>query len=79
MTVVTTGALADARRPVHVPARIGRIAAGETVVFMMTAASGSSNAKAKAVLGWTSGHPTWRDGCRAWPAEDQGSNTREAP
>jgi hypothetical protein len=28
MTVVTTGAPADAKRPVHVPARVGRMAAG---------------------------------------------------
>jgi hypothetical protein len=78
MTVLTTGAPVGAKRPLHVPTRVGRMAAGEAVVSMMTAAGGSSDAKAKAVLGWTSGHPTWPYGIRAWAAEDQRSNTLEA-
>jgi hypothetical protein len=44
----------------------------------MTAVSGSFDVKVKAVVGWTTGHPTWPDGLRAWAAEDQGSNTPEA-
>ena len=78
MTVLTTGAPAGAKRPVHVPPRVGRMAAREAVVSMITAAGGSSDAKAKVARGWTSGHPAGPDGSRAWAAEDQGSNTREA-
>jgi hypothetical protein len=45
---------------------------------MMTAAIGSADIKPKALLGWTPGHATWRDGFPAWAAEHQGSNTRKA-
>jgi hypothetical protein len=45
---------------------------------MMTTASGSADVKAKAMLGWTRGHPTWRDGFPTWAAQAQGSNTRKA-
>ena len=48
------------------------------VVSIMTTASGSADVKAKAVLGWTRGHPTWRDGFPTWAAEAQRSNTRKA-
>ena len=51
-----------ARRPFRVPAWLGRIAAGEAAVVMMTQVRGSSNAKAKRQLGWEPAWPTWRDG-----------------
>jgi nucleoside-diphosphate-sugar epimerase len=51
-----------ARPPRHVPAWLGRIAAGELLASMMTEARGASNAKARRELGWTPAHPTWREG-----------------
>lgn len=53
---------AGAKRPLHLPAWIGRIAAGEAGLSMMTQIRGCSNARAKAKLGWTLVWPTWRDG-----------------
>ncbi|HET9085863.1 MAG TPA: NAD(P)-dependent oxidoreductase [Candidatus Limnocylindrales bacterium] len=53
-----------AKRPLHVPAWLGRLLAGEVVVTMMTEARGSSNAKAKRELGWQPIWPSWRDGFR---------------
>jgi 2-alkyl-3-oxoalkanoate reductase len=70
-------AAAGAKAPLHVPAWVGRLAAGEAVVSMMTKARGSSNAKAKAVLGWAPRHPSWREGFRSWVAEEQGSLGQE--
>jgi 2-alkyl-3-oxoalkanoate reductase len=58
-------ALADilgARPPLHVPAWIGRLLAGEHVVAMMTEVRAGSNAKAKRELGWQPAHPSWRAG-----------------
>ena len=54
----------DAPAPRHVPAWLGRIAAGEAVVTMMTTSRGASNERARRVLGWTPRWPTWRDGFR---------------
>jgi len=50
--------------PRHLPAWIGRLVVGEAVVLMMTKMRGSSNAKAKRVLGWRPAYPSWRDGFR---------------
>jgi nucleoside-diphosphate-sugar epimerase len=54
--------LAGAKPPWHVPAWLGRMAAGDAVVTMMTSIRGASNAKAKRELGWQPAHPTWRTG-----------------
>ncbi|MEA2301933.1 MAG: hypothetical protein QOE44_2468 [Solirubrobacteraceae bacterium] len=51
-----------ARPPRHVPLRVGRLLAGEAAAVMMTQVRGASNAKAKRELGWTPGHPSWREG-----------------
>jgi 2-alkyl-3-oxoalkanoate reductase len=51
-----------ARAPRRVPAWLGRLAAGEVGVSMMTQIRGSSNAKAKRELGWRPVWPSWRDG-----------------
>lgn len=51
-----------AKPPRRVPAWLGRLAAGEVAVSMMTASRGASNAKARRVLGWTPQWPTWREG-----------------
>src|SRR4051795_76870 len=50
--------------PRHVPTWVGRIAAGNAAVAMMTSIRGASNAKAKRELGWQPLWPSWRDGFR---------------
>jgi len=45
-----------------VPVWLGRLAAGEVGVSMMTQIRGSSNAKAKRELGWRPAWPSWREG-----------------
>jgi 2-alkyl-3-oxoalkanoate reductase len=51
-----------AKAPRRVPVWLGRLAAGEVGVSMMTQIRGSSNAKAKRELGWRPAWPSWRDG-----------------
>jgi 2-alkyl-3-oxoalkanoate reductase len=53
---------AGARPPLRLPAWLGRLAAGEAGLSMMTQVRGSSNAKAKRELGWQPMWPSWRDG-----------------
>ena len=53
-----------AKPPRHVPVWLGRLAAGEVGVSMMTQIRGSSNAKAKRELLWQPAWPTWRQGFR---------------
>jgi nucleoside-diphosphate-sugar epimerase len=53
---------AGAPRPLRVPAWVGRLAAGEAGLSMMTQVRGCSNAKAKRELGWTLMWPSWRQG-----------------
>lgn len=48
--------------PRRVPVWLARMAGGDGLVHMMTRARGSSNAKARAELGWTPRHPDWRSG-----------------
>jgi len=48
--------------PRHVPRWLGRIAAGEAGVVMMTEVRGASNEKAKRELGWKPRHASWREG-----------------
>jgi nucleoside-diphosphate-sugar epimerase len=50
--------------PLRVPGWLGRLAAGEVAVRMMTEARGSSNAMAKQVLGWQPVYASWREGFR---------------
>ena len=52
--------------PMHAPAWVGKLLAGELVVALMTEARGASNAKAKRELGWAPGYPSWRDGFPVW-------------
>jgi nucleoside-diphosphate-sugar epimerase len=54
-----------AKKPMRVPRFVGRLAAGEAGVVMMTDVRGASNAKAKRELGWRPAHPSWRDGFAA--------------
>jgi nucleoside-diphosphate-sugar epimerase len=51
-----------ARPPYRVPAWLGRVMLGEAGVSMMTQVRGSSNAKAKRVLGWQPRYASWREG-----------------
>jgi nucleoside-diphosphate-sugar epimerase len=53
-----------AKPPMHVPAWLARLAAGEVGVSALTRIRGSSNAKAKAELGWAPAWASWRDGFR---------------
>jgi nucleoside-diphosphate-sugar epimerase len=53
-----------AKPPRRVPVWIGRMAAGEVGVSMMTRMRGLSNAKAKRELGWQPVYASWRQGFR---------------
>jgi nucleoside-diphosphate-sugar epimerase len=64
---------AGAKPPLRVPAWLGRLAAGEAGMSMMTQVRGCSNAKAKRELGWQPVWPSWRTGfadglAQAYPA-----------
>ncbi|HEY2549933.1 MAG TPA: NAD(P)-dependent oxidoreductase [Streptosporangiaceae bacterium] len=48
--------------PRRLPLWLGRLAAGEAGVSLMTQIRGSSNAKAKRELGWQLAWPSWREG-----------------
>ena len=54
-----------AKPPRRVPAWIGRIAAGEVGISMMTRIRGASNEKAKRELGWEPRYRSWREGFRS--------------
>jgi nucleoside-diphosphate-sugar epimerase len=51
-----------ARKPMRLPRWLGRLAAGEAGVVMMTEVRGASNAKAKRELGWHPRYASWRQG-----------------
>lgn len=51
-----------AKPPFRVPAWLGRLAAGQHIVVMMTQSRAGSNAKARRELGWSPRHPSWRQG-----------------
>ena len=53
-----------ARPPRHVPVWLGRVAAGDVGVSMMTQIRGLSNAKARRELGWSPRYPSYREGFR---------------
>ncbi len=55
---------AGAKKPMRVPVWLGRLAAGEVGVSMMTQIRGSSNAKAKRELDWQPTWRSWREGFR---------------
>jgi nucleoside-diphosphate-sugar epimerase len=65
---------AGAKPPLHVPDWVGRLAAGEAGLSIMTQVRGCSNAKAKRELSWRLAWPSWRTGFengldQAYPAE----------
>jgi 2-alkyl-3-oxoalkanoate reductase len=61
-----------AKPPRRVPAWLGRLAAGESGLSMMTKVRGASNAKARRELGWQPAHPSWRQGFREAYAAERG-------
>jgi len=52
------------RPPYRLPAWLGKLAIGEAGMSIMTQIRGSSNAKAKRILGWTPIYASWREGFR---------------
>jgi nucleoside-diphosphate-sugar epimerase len=62
--IPTIAAAMGAPKPLHIPAWLGRLFAGDVAVAMMTEGRGASNAKAKRELGWQPYWPSWRDGFR---------------
>ena len=48
--------------PFTIPRWLGRIAAREPMVVMMTESRAGSNRKARSGLGWAPAHPSWRQG-----------------
>ncbi|HTT51136.1 MAG TPA: NAD(P)-dependent oxidoreductase [Streptosporangiaceae bacterium] len=61
-----------AKPPYHIPAWLGRLAAGEVGISMMTQVRGCANARAKRELGWQPEWASWRQGFtrgRAAPAQ----------
>lgn len=53
-----------AKQPMRLPAWLGRLAAGEVAISMMTRTRGSANDKARRELGWQPQWASWRDGFR---------------
>jgi nucleoside-diphosphate-sugar epimerase len=53
-----------AKPPMRLPVWAARLAAGDVAVSMLTRTRGSSNARAKRVLGWELRWPSWRQGFR---------------
>jgi 2-alkyl-3-oxoalkanoate reductase len=60
--VPTLASAVGAKPPRRVPRWLGRLAAGEGAVTMMTEGRGASNEKAKRELGWVPRYPSWREG-----------------
>jgi nucleoside-diphosphate-sugar epimerase len=54
-----------AKKPMRVPRFVGRLAAGEAGLVMMTEVRGASNAKARRELNWRPAHSSWRQGLAA--------------
>ena len=53
-----------AKPPLRLPIWVARLVAGDVAVSMLTRTRGSSNARAKRVLGWELRWPSWRQGFR---------------
>jgi nucleoside-diphosphate-sugar epimerase len=53
-----------AKPPRRVPRFVARLVAGRAAVEAATTLRGASSARARAELGWTPRHPTWREGFR---------------
>ena len=53
-----------AKKPYRVPKFVGRMAAGQYAVMLMTELRGASNERAQAELGWRPRYASWRQGFR---------------
>jgi nucleoside-diphosphate-sugar epimerase len=71
-------AAVGAKPPRRVPVWLGRLAAGEVGVRMMTEIRGASNAKARAELGWVPRWRSWREGFRHGLTDGAASPASEA-
>lgn len=54
--------LLGAKRPLRVPAWVGRVAAGPYAVYLMSQLPGASGEKVRRALGWSPRVPSWREG-----------------
>jgi nucleoside-diphosphate-sugar epimerase len=66
-----------AKPPRHVPVWVGRLAAGDVGVSMMTQIRGISNAKARRELGFVPRYPTYREGFATGLADASGPAVSE--
>jgi nucleoside-diphosphate-sugar epimerase len=74
--------LADAvgaKKPMHVPVWLGRLAAGEVGVSMTTQIRGSSNTRAKRDLDWQPSWHSWRDGFKQGLTDPSTQTRRREP
>ncbi len=60
--LVALAAMLGAKPPFRVPAWLGRLAAGQHIVLMMTQSRAGSNARARRELGWSPRYSSWRQG-----------------
>lgn len=74
--LVEVAGMLGAPEPRRVPVWLARLVGGQGLVHMMTTARGSSNAKAKAELGWEPRHPDWRKGFSAMLASASADRDR---
>ena len=63
-------AAVGAKPPLRLPTLVGRLAAGEVGVALMTQVRAASNAKAKEELGWQPRYPSWRSGFHSGLRDD---------
>jgi 2-alkyl-3-oxoalkanoate reductase len=52
--------------PMHFPAWLGRLLAGQMAAMLMTEARGAANEKARRELGWAPQYASWREGFPVW-------------
>ena len=57
--------LLNAKRPINIPAWLGKIFVGESGLYLMTQTRGALNSKARRVLNWKPLYPDWRKGFEA--------------
>ena len=68
-----------AKPPYRVPAWLVRPILGEAMLRIMMSVRGSSNAKAKRVLGWQPTYASWRDGFRRGLGSPEPASPRRRP
>jgi 2-alkyl-3-oxoalkanoate reductase len=68
----------EVKPPRYVSEWIGRLAAGEAVVYLATRIQGFSNTETKGELGWRLRYASWREGFRHGLAETPVETARAA-